>query len=233
MSAIFIDTETTGLVDPDVIELAHSLPIEAPTTNPPGLVSVYRFKPKKPISIGAMATHHIIPTDLENEPCWAGMWMPPEGVTYFVGHNVGYDRKALKPSVPIKEIDTLALARKKWPDLDSYKLTALMYHLFPHAEARDLVKNAHASAVDVINCMHLFCELGLGHLSTWEEVYMLSEEARVPTHFTFGKYGPKDGKPGALIDEIKRTDRGYINWCIANVDFVKTDPYWQKALRSR
>ena len=228
MTAIFIDTETTGLDDCDVIQLATSVPLATP--QPPFShlpVMSQLFAPTKPISIGAMATHHIIESDLAGAARWPGKWTPPGGVQWLIGHGVDFDWKAIgTPNV--KRIDTLALSRGLWPDLESHALGALLYFLLPHEQARELLRSAHSADQDVLLCAILLAEiLGRRPMHTWDEVWVASEQARIPTRMPLGKYGPKDGMPGMRIDELRHRDPNYVEWCLRQ-DF---DPYLLKALR--
>jgi len=140
MSAIILDTETTDTESPQVIELAY-IQMQAPVSRDSDILVRRRFRPSKPISLGAMATHHIIPADLVDEPEWPGRWDLPEGVQYLVGHNIDFDWHAIG-SPNVKRICTLALARSVWPEIDSHRLSALMYYLYPHRMARELVREA-------------------------------------------------------------------------------------------
>lgn len=229
--AIILDTETTGLDEPEVIALAHMTPLETPAFIVSGEVSLQPFKPSKPISLGAMATHHIIDEDLVDAPRWPGRWSPPEGVEYLIGHNIDFDWKAIgQPHVA--RICTLALARSLLPDLDSHSLTALTYYFQGRVAGRELVKRAHDAAHDVYLCLLVLEQLLnlMPGLASWHQLWIASEKARVPTRFTFGKYGPKDGKKGSFIADVRRADPGYIKWCLGVPDFVN-DPYLVKALR--
>ncbi|MGB9067292.1 MAG: 3'-5' exonuclease [Candidatus Acidiferrales bacterium] len=241
MTAILLDTETTGIDEPDVIELAWlplvtrfepssaSLLIPGLPHDLPG--GWFRFRPRKPITLGAMAAHHIIEGDLVDQPEWSGSWELPGGTDYVVAHNVDFDHRAIG-SPPVKRICTLALARKLWPTLDSHSLAALTYHLMPHAEAREALKGAHSAMVDARLCHRLLvAELALmPAIASWERLWAASEKARVPTHFTFGKFGPQNGQPGRPIAEIRQMDPSYIDWCLTKCDQCK-DEYWQRALR--
>lgn len=232
MSAIVLDTETTGIDAPEVIEIAYSTPMGSPREYP-ALDNALRFKPSKPISLGAMATHHIIPDDLVNCFPWPGSWQVPAGVDYIVGHNVDFDWKAIG-SPPVKRICTLALARRAFVSLDSHSLGALIYHLYPPAQARELLQGAHDASIDVGLCARLLAVLVEAFKPRdWAHLWEMSEKARVPTHFTFGKYGPKDGaKQGLPIAEVRKMDPGYIRWCLSSCDIVTGDEYWQKALKA-
>lgn len=227
MSALILDTETTSVDEPEVIQLGYMGPVRQLTAA--GLdesVQVARFKPSKPISLGAMAVHHIIEADLADAPAWRGEWALPYGTEYLVGHNIDFDWKAIgQPHVA--RICTLALSRSLWPDLDSHSLSALTYHFTEHSEARDLLRNAHDAGRDVELCCRLILHIlrALPHVSSWHELWQASEKARVPSKFWFGKYD------GRLIREIRREDPGYIHWCLTKCDQVTGDPYAQKAMR--
>jgi exodeoxyribonuclease X len=225
VSACYIlDTETTDADDPEVIELAYMGPLDSPLSN--AETTLLNFRPTKPITLGALATHHIIAADLEAFQTWPGSFSLPAGCSYIVGHSIDFDWKAIGSPANVKRICTLALARHVWPNLDSHKLAALIYHLYPHAMARELVKKAHSAAADVDLCQRVLAALWgiVGRPDTWEKFWLISEKARVPTVFTFGKH---QGRP---IAEIRRSDPSYISWCLTKCDIVTGDPYWQKAL---
>lgn len=94
-----------------------------------------------------------------------------------------------------------------------------------------MVRGAHDAATDVGLCSVLLSSIiSYLNVDNWETLWGVSERARIPTHFTFGKYGPKDGKKGAAIADVRQFDRGYIKWCLTSCDIVTGDPYWQKAL---
>lgn len=231
MGATIIDVETTGITDPDVIELAYIGPLEF--RSPARAATRMRFKPRKPISIGALATHHILDEDLVNETPWPGFWAPPWGTDYVIGHSVDFDWKAIGAPGDIRRICTLALARALWPELESHSLGALTYQFNNRQDARTMLKNAHDAAADAGLCclllVHIFAQLTV---SSWEELWQQSEIARVPTRFTFGKYGPEGEKKGRLIADIRREDPGYIRWCLGVPDFYN-DPYLSRALRGQ
>ena len=233
MGAIILDTETTGIDEPDVIELAYAGPFET-ITPPEGVqpkIHRQRFKPTKPIQLGAMVTHHILPEDLESEPLWVSPWPLPSGVDVLIGHNIDFDWKAIG-SPQVRRICTLALARFLWPELDSHSLSALSYHFGDKPAVRRILQRAHEATVDVYLVGVLMTQLflALPTVRTWDDLWQASEKARMPTRFTFGKYGPDKGKPGELIEAVRRFDPGYIEWCIFKCDMC-ADPYWQGALR--
>lgn len=218
MRAIILDTETTDAYDPEVIELAYVGPFDTPQCVGEGSMQL-RFKPSKPISLGAMATHHIIPEDLADCDPWPGSWAPPAGVEYLVGHNIDFDWKAIGSPAHVKRICTLALARTVFPSLDSHSLGALIYHIYPPAMARQLVRGAHSALTDVGLCGRLlFALVDALQPRDWAHLWELSEQARVPTIMPMGKH---KGMP------IAQVPRDYKAWLLRQPD---VDPYLRKAL---
>lgn len=235
--ATIVDVETTGLDEPDVIELAYIGPLDE-MTPPNPLVTVRRFKPRKPIELGALAAHHILDEDLEQEEPWSGTWTPPAPTDYLIGHNVEFDWKALGRPPPLKRICTLALSRRLWPAAGSHSLSALAYlHSSDRRETRERLRFAHQAAGDALRCLELLSKIlqALPQVGSWESLYQESEKARVPTHLTFGKYGPdseyarKNGGP-MPCSEIRKIDPSYHWWLLERCDQVKEDPYLRRAL---
>lgn len=234
--ATIVDVETTGFDAPDVIDLAWMGPIHA-FSPPDQAIEHRRFRPRKPIALGALAVHHILEEDLIDAPEWTGTWAVPLGTDYLIGHNVDYDWAAIG-SPNVKRICTLAFARSFWPELDSHSLGAMTYHFTERHEARDLLRGAHGAARDVELCCRILVQVlrRLPHVTSWEQLWQASENARVPLRLSFGKYGPyedwskKTGEPGMLCAKVRSYDPGYWNWLMSKCDQVQDDPYLRKAL---
>jgi len=241
--AAFIDTEATGLHEPEPVEVTLYISPDGPAQWPmdENMLWTQRYEPSKAIELGAMATHHIIQADLRDCPPASSFVLTP-AIKYLIGHNVDYDWGVIGKPDHVKRICTLALAKRVWPELSSHKLGALMYHTQGATpQTRDLVVQAHGSRADVRMLFQVFAEilpLALPEekwdCATWEDVWQLSEEARIPERMEFGKYGPKpdEGRPlGMLISEMRQTDRGYVKWLLSGAcDQVNNNPYLQKAL---
>ena len=240
MRAIVLDTETTdnNPATNEVIELAYiQLPSDAAGFHPQTQMGDYpsfekRFCPSGPIKFGAMSTHHILIEDLQGCLPSAGlreMWSDPGDIEYVIGHNIDFDADSLGGMPGVRRICTLALARHLLPDLDSHKLGAVLYFFAVHGEwsetARLMQKEAHSALADVKMCALILNGLmdlaeEKGHtVDTWEQVWQLSQIARIPTIMGFGKY---KGLP------IKDLDRGYVSWYRRQAD---TDPYYLEAFK--
>lgn len=222
-TAAVVDTETTGQVEPEVIEFAYADVVARPGPRfEIDKTACARFKPSKPIELGALATHHILPGELADCPPAPASFDLPR---YIIGHNVDYDWQAMGSPADVKRICTLALAREAWPDLDSYKLGALTYHLHPHAEARALLKDAHSAAVDISLCFHVFQAALLvipteTPVMSWGDVWRISEAARVPKTMPFGKHQGK---------RIADVPRDYVDWYRRQAE---TDSYLIQAFKN-
>ncbi|WP_197328706.1 3'-5' exonuclease [Ralstonia syzygii] len=220
MKALIFDTETTGINEPAVIEAAW---VEV---NDPFTLAVMdefeqRYNPGKAIELGALATHHILDEELADCPPASEFSLPP-GIEYIIGHNVDYDWKVIGEP-PVKRICTLALSRSLFPDVDSHTQSAMLY-LFERDSARSLLQRVHSAKHDVMNCRivldYLLTKMGdITQATTWEDVWLRSEQARIPRVMTFGKH---KGTP------IKDVPPDYKRWLLNQPD---VDPYLIKALR--
>lgn len=219
---LILDTETTD-IGGEVIELAFVAADGLPTKDTTFHGKAKRFTPKGPIKFGAMAVHHILPSDVKDfEPSEMAPAAIPKA-DFWIGHNIDFDWQHLG-SPPVKRICTLALSRHLWPDTDSHTLAAMHYFIFGAVpEVRQNLRNAHSAMHDVMLCvalLHRIVEvLGVSNL---DELYAASEDARIPRKWAFGKF---IGKP------ISAADRGYANWyrsnCRDNADYQ----YYCEALR--
>jgi exodeoxyribonuclease X len=219
MQAIILDTETTSVNDPEVIEVAWMEVDDLERSIEPNLRSFsQRYKPTGRIELGAMATHHIMDEDLVGCHPSASFKLP-EGVQYLIGHNIDFDWRAIGSPEGVKRICTLALARSLYPEADSHTLSAMTYLLFRDS-ARDLLRSAHSAMTDIWLCRGLLRVMA-GELGVygWEELYEASEAARIPKIITFGKH------KGTAIKDIPVD---YVKWLLKQDDI---DPYLVKALQ--
>jgi len=183
--AIIFDVEATDKNDAVIIEAA-SLDVTSLQPFEVGNPWVQRYNPGKPISLGALATHHIMDEELVNCPASSSFRLPA-GTKYLIGHNIDFDWVAIG-SPEVKRICTLALARSLWPDLDSHTQSALLYY-FERDTAREQLRNAHSALADVWICSKIVGKIieKLQPVSL-DALWEMSEKARVPTIMPYGKH---------------------------------------------
>jgi exodeoxyribonuclease X len=226
--AIIVDCESTDKQDrPDrlneVIELAY---VRLDATSSAAGHFLQRYKPKHPSTFGALATHHILPLELLDEPSNDTIKKPPG--QYWIGHNVDFDWTLLG-APPVKRICTLALSRSLYPQLDSHSLSAMLYFILgANSETRERLRNAHSALADCYLCYDLLahiCEqLNVGHLDATglEKLWLASEDARIPKIWSFGKFQD---------NPINAADRGYVNWFRKNCTDRPDYQYYLEAFR--
>ena len=224
MAAVLFDTETTGIHEPGIVEAAYIVLGDPQTLNPVRQFSA-RYNPGKPIELGAMATHHIFDEDVAD--CVpASEFSLPHDTDYLIGHNVDFDWRVIGEP-PVKRICTLALSRYLAPDVDAHTQSAMIYfYARDRAKARERLARAHSALGDVQNCRALLhyqlADLrDRGELqtdATWEDVWRISERARIPKVMPFGKH------KGERIADIPDD---YKSWLLRQPD---VDPYLHQAL---
>ena len=222
MNALILDTETHDL-NGYPIEIAY-----APCSFEQGVLVINQgevfdeyFSCPEPIALGALATHHILETDIAEKPSFDTFKMP-QGVQYLIGHNIDYDITAIQkcqPGFTVKGICTLALCRMVWPELP-HTLSAMYYHVMDDLElARKHLRHAHNAKADIyftgVILKTLVEQLGIKDMNS---LYIMSETARIPKYITFGKH------KGTAVKDL---DPSYVTWLLRQDDL---DPYLRKAI---
>lgn len=223
-SKLFVDESKVESIHGDIVMLRQGASLRDVARSISGPFT-QRFQPSKPITLGAMATHNIMDEDLLGCDPSAIFELPP--CDFVIGHNVDFDAQAAgimatetnaAPLSAPRRIDTCAMARACWPDLDCYSQSALIYHL-DRKNARERLKGAHGAAADVLLCKTIL-DACIAHSNarSWEELWAFSEEARIPKVMYFGKH-----KDMAIAD----LPRDYVAWLLRLPDL---DQYLRKAL---
>ncbi|WP_347473483.1 3'-5' exonuclease [Acinetobacter thermotolerans] len=226
MQAIILDTETHTL-NGQPIEIAYA-PVEIldhKISLDKSRLFDQLYRCDEPISFAAMAVHHILESDLEGQPHYSSFSLPEE-TTYIIGHNIDYDIRAIEKcgvdTSKIKAICTLALARRVWPDAEAHNISALIYMITRGSDrAREMIRKAHRADMDIILTANILMHI-VHHLkiSSIEELYEVSEDARIPRTINFGKHR------GTAIAELPQD---YVQWLLRQEDL---DPYLRKALEN-
>ena len=227
MRALILDTETNSL-NGYPIEIAY-----VPCSFEQGVLEINQklsfdeyFSCPEPIELGAMATCHILESDIADKPSYE-VFRLPENTEYLIGHNIDYDIQAIKlcdSSINVKGICTLALARMVWDELETHNLTAMYYNVMSTdlEKARKHLRNAHNARWDIyftgVVLQVIVEKLAIKDMNS---LYQMSEIARIPKRITFGKH------KGELIDELPDS---YIDWLLKQPEL---DPYLMKALKGQ
>lgn len=215
MNAVILDTETTGLKEPALVEYGQ-LAVDIVNGNVEADLDydIRRYNPGKPIEFSAMATHGITDEDVASHAPVSEFMPPP--VDFIIGHNVDFDWRVMgEPNV--KRICTLALARKAWPEAE-HKLLALVYML-DREQAQHLHHSAHGVEADIELCLIVLravCKIFAP--ADLEALWRMSEAARVPDIMPFGKH---KGVP------VRQLPGDYVRWLLGQPDI---DPYLRQAL---
>lgn len=226
MQAIILDTETHTL-NGQPIEIAYA-PIQihdGKLTLDKSQIFDQLYRVDEPISYAAMAVHHILESELIDQPHYTSFSLPQD-TTYIIGHNIDYDIRALEKCgvdiSKIKAICTLALARLVWPDAEAHNISALIYMITKgSAKARDMIKKAHRADMDIILTANILMhEIHHLKIQTIEELYTASEDARIPRTINFGKHR------GTAITDLPAD---YMQWLLRQEDL---DPYLRKAIEN-
>lgn len=215
---VFFDTETTGLSKADrLCQVAFSSDGE--------MYSSY-FKPPVPISIGAMAAHHITNGMVSEMDAFDGSELKDKmqqlinrDDTVFVAHNAKFDIAMLEKEGLIipRSICTLKVARfiDKDAAIESFGLQYLRYFL-----RISVIATPHDAEGDVTVLRRVFEKLieimiadnELPGVSTKEaailEMISISEKPSLIRRFQFGKYN------GKTLKEVALTDSGYLDWLL-------------------
>jgi exodeoxyribonuclease X len=213
--SLIFDTETTDKTNPIIIEAAW-LELDSMTPFAIGDSYVQRYNPGELISLGALATHHILDEELVDCPPSSSFSLPAN-VEYLIGHNVDFDWQAIG-SPNVKRICTLALSRMLWPHLDCHSQGAMLFFL-ERSSAKELLKSSHDALADTGICsivlQHICTKL---EVETIEELWIKSEQARIPTVMPFGKH------KGLILNNLPGD---YKQWLLNKADI---DPYLRQAL---
>ena len=224
MQAIILDTETHTL-NGQPIEIAYA-PVEVfehKISLDKSRLFDQLYSCDEAISYAAMAVHHILESDIQDQPHYSTFRLPNETI-YMIGHNIDYDIRAIQKcgvdTSHIKAICSLALARRVWPEAEAHNISALIYMITKGSEkAREMIRKAHRADMDIILTanilMHIVHQLKINSI---EELYAASEDARIPRTLNFGKHR------GTTISALPAD---YVQWLLRQDEL---DPYLLKAL---
>jgi len=229
---IFFDTETTGNTEKDFLcQIAYKSGEE-------NFVGLY--KPPIKIPPEASAVHHITNQMLEDKPSFSESGDLPKIKKLFedkdsvvVAHNAPFDLMIIKKEdiVPANFICTLRLARHLDPEekIEKYNLQYLRYFLNIEIDA-----TAHDALGDVLVLEKLYERLKKKLMESEKidestAIQKMIEISSHPSLFKSIRFGKHNGKS---IEEIMRTDRGYLEWLLAQkIEGDQIDEDWIYTLK--
>ena len=186
-----------------------------------------------PITLEAMEIHNITPDVIEGQPTYETLaftkkileYNSPEN--YLIAHNISFDLGMLEKEGFENNytlIDTLRCAKHLLPDSPYHRLQYLRYSLELYktegAEAHKLgiTIKAHDAIGDVLVMKLLLSELvkrtqeKFPGVNPMVKLAGLTQTPVLMKTFKFGKYKDRE------IEEIVKSDSGYINWMKKNMD---------------
>ena len=220
---LFLDTETTGIAEGRLIQIAYQARGKAAND---ASMRVEYFKPPVPIEIEAMAVHHITEKHLAEKPAFDGSdthaalkaSLSDPG-TILVAHNAKFDMGILVreglPSPAGGFICTMKVAMAMY-DLPQYKMQYLRYLW----GIEDDAATAHDAEGDVAILEKVFDHMLAEYMETGgagakgpltEEAALdafigISKQPLLLRRMTFGQYA------GKTFAEVAAADRGYLQW---------------------
>jgi len=227
---VLFDTETTGNQADDKIIQVGAMVIGAK-----GAVEVYDelCSTDVAIKIEAMEVHNITPDIIEGKApfsatkFWKDLAELNNEKNYLIAHNIKFDLGMIEKEGfvnSMKLIDTLRCSKHLFPESNYHRLQYFRYSLGLYkkeqeeAAKHNITIKAHDAIGDVLVMKLLLSEL----VARVKEKYAgenpmvkLEELTRTPVmmqSFKFGKY------KGELIEDIARSDAGYIKWMLKSLE---------------
>jgi DNA polymerase III epsilon subunit-like protein len=233
MRIIFLDTETTGIADGRLVQLAYR-PQAADAANDANSIVVEYFKPPVPIEIEAMAVHHITEKHVADKPAFEGSAAKVKiqellggdaddsagangNGAILVAHNAKFDIGVLeREGVRVgRYICTMKIAQTMY-DLPMYKMQYLRYLWgIENDEA-----TAHDAEGDVIILEKVFEHMvreyaaknGVSEAEAIEKFIEISANPILLKQIPFGKHA------GKTFEEVLATDPSYLQWMATLTD---------------
>jgi DNA polymerase III epsilon subunit-like protein len=215
MRLVFLDTETTGLLNGRLVQLAYE--IYDSNERVSSIPYEKKFKPPVPISIEAMATHHITEKMVEN----CGKFTPNElgkvlETHIMVAHNAPFDIGILEnEGVPRPKywIDTKKVAQY-YIDAEAYNLQYLRYFLGLEIEAIahdalgdiTVLKEVFMKIFEIALCKEKFDDENIDDHNLIRKFVEISMNPMELRKMPFGKY------KGMTFEEIRQQDLQYLLW---------------------
>lgn len=220
-----LDFETTGL-DPLTDRVVEMAVVPCSVGNGVACLPVQSrlFNPGFPIPPAASAIHHITDSDVDGLPLFDTFDMAAVGGPNdaFAAHNADFDMGFIQGKTIRPVICTMRLAKKLWPDLESYSNQYLRYFLKLSLPLEIKAMSMHRALPDALVTAHLL-------LRELREVIALArnpDEATVeklvawiaePILLTTVRFGKHKGEKWADVP------KSYLRWILEKMDDADSD----------
>ena len=209
MNIIFLDTETTGLENGRIIQLAYK-------NRGNNSMFTELYKPPVPIEFEAMGTHHITEEMVSEKLPFSETVASKElsktlHDSILVAHNAKYDIDILKAEgvMTNRFICTYKVAYRLY-DLPNHKLQSLRYRWGVKIDEA----KAHDASGDVMVLEKVFDYMLQDYISknniteneAIEKFIEITSEPNLLRRITFGKY------KGESFEDLKNNDFSYLEW---------------------
>ena len=227
---VLFDTETTGNQEDDRI-----IQVGAMVIGSKGEVEVYDefCSSDVPIKVEAMEVHNITPNIIDGKApfkstkFWNDLGKLNNENNYLIAHNIKFDLGMLEKEGfenSMKLIDTLRCSKHLYPDSNYHRLQYFRYSLELYKDEKaeaskyNITIKAHDAIGDVL-VMKLFLSKLVARVKEQyagvNPMVKLEELTHTPVmikNFKFGKY------KGEAIEDIARSDAGYIKWMMKSLE---------------
>lgn len=209
-----IDVETSSLDYPEIIELGYVAfeNFNDFIINKSHSTFSQQYRPNVKIDYSTMSVHNITNSMVENCDKFDKSKFDFKETDYFIGHNINYDDYAFG-HFPGTLIDTLPISRYLLQELDSHKLSAIIYSI-DEDKAKKLLTNYHSALDDCKLCAYVLRYLIRCHgaINSLEDLLELNENSALPIRMTYGKY------KGKFISDVMTEDSRYIQNYIMKIE---------------
>jgi len=224
---IYLDTETTGIEEHDrLCQLAYKMDS--------GIIFNELFKPPVPISIGAMATHHITEKMVADKNPFIGsqayinlieLLQNPDN--FMVAHNAPFDKGMLnKEGVEApRVICTLKLIRflDSAGEIPEYNLQYLRYYYGMEIDAQ-----AHDALGDILVMEQLFLKIWKKFAETYPQEIIVQEMIQISSSPVLLPTMPLGKHKGLSFKDVPKD---YLQWMVGqdfDGDLLYTAKYYLK-----
>jgi exodeoxyribonuclease X len=228
---VVFDTETTGLIEPEVVQAAYLEYSSSMSNNREKLFGV-----SKPIEWVAMGLHGITNEKVKGKRKWDGNFIPV-GTKYLVAHNASFDTQFLpKETIDnIKIVCTLKLAKKLIPkhECGDHKNSTLYYYLgcYKNPIGKEYLGKTHTALSDCAMTLNVLVGILNKYNLTIEQAYeMMSSTEENKTHQEDVNVCLFKKHIGELWVDVVQKDREYCKWLLDGGKIK--NPAMEKLVRS-